>query len=79
MVGRVAWKNQFLSATEEKIVVAEVELFGVKLFKAATFPMHGYTSHFQVSGFKLGREGKITPASNPCRTVHPFLFPSHSV
>ena len=32
MVGRVAWKNQFLSATEEKIVVGEVELFGVKLF-----------------------------------------------
>ena len=32
MVGRGAWKNQFLSATEEKIVVAEVELFGVKLF-----------------------------------------------
>ena len=49
------------------------------VLKAATFPMHGYTSHFQVSGFKLGREGRITSASNPCRTVHPFLFPSWSV
>ena len=49
------------------------------VLKAATFPMHGYTSHFQVSGFKLGREGRIASASNPCRTVHPFLFPTHSV
>ena len=49
------------------------------VLKAATFPMHGYTSHFQVSGFKLGREGRITSASNPCRTVHPFLFLSWSV